>query len=105
MREASYFILASLTGGPLHGYGVAKRSEELSDGRVRLSSGTLYGALDRLVDEGLIEVANETVVEGRRRRNYRITDAGRGAANAEAARLQSASKAVSRSIKLGPALA
>lgn len=105
MREASYFILASLMGGQLHGYGVAKRSEELSDGRIRLSSGTLYGALDRLVNEGLVEVAGETVVTGRRRRNYQITDAGRTAAVAEVARLQAASEAVARSIDIGPAFA
>lgn len=105
MREASYFVLASLMGGPLHGYGVAKRSEELSDGRLRLSSGTLYGALDRLVDEGLIEVAGETVVDGRRRRNYRITDSGREAAAVEVVRLRSAADAVQRSIDLGSAFA
>lgn len=105
MREASYFILASLMGSELHGYGVAKRSEQLSEGRVRLSSGTLYGALDRLVSEGLIEVAGETKVAGRRRRNYRITEAGRAAAIAEVARMRSAAAAVDRSMEIGQAWA
>lgn len=105
MREPTYFVLASLMAGPLHGYGVAKRAEKLSDGRVRLTAGTLYGALDRLVNNGLITVDGESVVDGRRRRNYRITDAGNAAALAEVDRLRSAAKAVELSISLGPATA
>ena len=48
MREPTYFVLASLLRGPLHGYAIIKRAEQLSDGRVRLATGTLYTALDRL---------------------------------------------------------
>jgi PadR family transcriptional regulator, regulatory protein PadR len=48
MREPTYFVLASLLDGPLHGYAIIQRSEELSGGRVRLATGTLYTALDRL---------------------------------------------------------
>ena len=43
-REPTYFILASLIDGPLHEYGIIKQAELLSDGRVRLAAGTLYGA-------------------------------------------------------------
>lgn len=89
MREPTYFVLLSLLGGPLHGYGIAKRAEELSDGRVRLTAGTLYGALDRLVDQGLITIDGEEVVRGRRRRYYRIQEAGRTAVLAEVERLRS----------------
>ena len=53
MSTASYFILAALLDGPRHGYGIIKQAAELSDGRVRLAAGTLYGALDRLTGRGL----------------------------------------------------
>lgn len=105
MREPTYFVLVSLMPGPLHGYGITKRAEELSDGRVKLAAGTLYGALDRLVSEGLIDVDHEEVVKGRNRRYYRITQAGETATFAEVERMQSAVTAVARSTKLGPAVA
>ena len=57
MREPTYFVLASLLGGPLHGYAIIKRAGELSGGRVRLATGTLYTALDRLTRAGLIDDA------------------------------------------------
>lgn len=52
MREPTYFVLASLLDGPLHGYGIIQRADELSAGRLRLATGTLYTALDRLTAEG-----------------------------------------------------
>jgi hypothetical protein len=50
LSESTYFVLASLIDGPLHGYGIIKRATEISDERVRLTAGTLYGALERLLD-------------------------------------------------------
>jgi PadR family transcriptional regulator PadR len=47
LRPASYFVLAALLDGPLHGYAIAARARELSGGEVRLTAGTLYGALER----------------------------------------------------------
>ncbi|MEM9561681.1 MAG: PadR family transcriptional regulator [Actinomycetota bacterium] len=88
VREPTYFILLSLLGEPRHGYAIARRSEELSDGRVRLAAGTLYGALDRLVDQGLIAVEREETVQGRRRRTYRIEEPGRRAVIAEVERMR-----------------
>ena len=93
VREPTLYILLALLGGPSHGYAIAKRVDELSDGRVRLAAGTLYGALDRLVDTGLVEVDGEEQVNGRRRRNYRISDAGRQAALAEVQRLRAVVRA------------
>src|ERR671919_1215682 len=90
LRPASYFVLASLLDGPLHGYAIAARAEELSGGEVRLTAGTLYGALERMSGQGLVEIDREETVEGRRRRYYRITGAGREAVTAEAARLAAA---------------
>jgi DNA-binding PadR family transcriptional regulator len=89
MTEQALFILASLAGGERHGYGIARDAQDLSDGRVRLTAGTLYGALNRLADEGLVEPAGEREVQGRRRRYYRLTGAGRAALADEVERLRS----------------
>ncbi|MEY9968262.1 PadR family transcriptional regulator PadR [Streptacidiphilus sp. MAP12-16] len=94
MSEATYFILAALLDGPLHGYAVIKRAQEQSGGRVNLAVGTLYGALDRMTDEGLIEVDREEVVAGRSRRYFQVTDSGRGAVQEEAGRLAAAAAVV-----------
>jgi PadR family transcriptional regulator len=96
LRPASYFVLAALLDGPLHGYAIAARAEELSEGRVRLTAGTLYGALDRMTGQGLVQVDREEVVEGRLRRYYRLSDQGRDAVLREADRLAAAAKAVHR---------
>lgn len=88
MREPTYFMLLALLGGRLHGYGIAKKAEELSEGRVRLAAGTLYGALDRLTDQGLIDTSGEELVDGRKRRYYEISEKGRSEVVAEVARLQ-----------------
>jgi DNA-binding PadR family transcriptional regulator len=94
MREPTYFILASLLDGPLHGYAIAERARELSGGRVQLAAGTLYGALGRLVSEGLISEGPEETVAGRRRRYHEITDAGKDAVAEQAARLRASAAAV-----------
>jgi PadR family transcriptional regulator, regulatory protein PadR len=94
MSEATYFILAALLDGPLHGYAVIKRVQEQSGGRVNLAVGTLYGALDRMTDDGLIEVDHEEVVAGRPRRYFRVTNAGREAVRKEASRLSAAAAVV-----------
>ena len=102
MREPTYFILLSLLGGRLHGYGIAKRAEELSGERVRLAAGTLYGALDRLAEQGLIAVDGVEKVGGRKRRYYTITETGRTEVVAEVARLEaSVSAAKSVNVNVG----
>jgi len=102
MREPTYFTLAALLDGPLHGYAIAKRAEAVSDGRVRLTAGTLYAALDRLLGQGLITVDGEEVVEGRARRYYRLTASGRRALQAEAARLADAAAVVVSRVSATP---
>ena len=94
LRPASYFVLASLLDGPLHGYAISARATELSSGDVRLTAGTLYGALDRMTARGLVEIESEETVEGRLRRYYRLTGGGRDAVLAEADRLASAARVV-----------
>ena len=94
LRPASYFVLAALLDGPLHGYAISSRAAELSDGDVRLTAGTLYGALERMAARGLVEIEREETVEGRLRRYYRLTDGGRDAVVKEADRLAAAARVV-----------
>jgi PadR family transcriptional regulator, regulatory protein PadR len=95
MRAPTYFVLAALLAGPLHGYAIIKRAEEMSGGRVRLATGTLYTALDRLTADGHIRLVGEEMVAGRIRRSYGLTDAGSAALRAEALRLAEAARLVS----------
>ncbi len=76
LREPTFLILTSLASGPRHGYGIIQDVEKISAGRVKLKAGTLYGSLDRLVEEGLVEPDREEVESGRLRRYYRITGEG-----------------------------
>lgn len=94
MREPTYYILASLQDEPLHGYAIIKRAGELSRGQVRLATGTLYAALDRLAGEQLVRVSDEQIVNGRARRYYTLTEAGLVALREEAARLADAARIV-----------
>jgi PadR family transcriptional regulator, regulatory protein PadR len=94
LRRPTYFILASLLEGPLHGYGVIKRVEELTGGELRLAAGTLYAALDRLAAEGLVKQDGEAVVSGRLRRYYRLTADGSATLKAEATQLRRAADVV-----------
>ena len=92
MREPTYFVLSALLRGPLHGYAIMKRAEELSGGRVRLATGTLYTALDRLTAEGHVELVSEERVGGRVRRTYGLTEGGSAALRAEAVRMAEAAR-------------
>ena len=87
LREPTFLILSSLAGGSRHGYGILLDVAAMSDGRVKLRAGTLYGSLDRLVEEELVAVDREKVEQGRLRRYYRITAKGRRVLAAEAERL------------------
>jgi PadR family transcriptional regulator len=86
MTEQAFFILTALVGAPRHGYGIVGEVEQLSAGRVDLKVGSLYGVLDRLVADGLVELDREEAHQGRLRRYYRLTEQGRNALSAEAAR-------------------
>jgi DNA-binding PadR family transcriptional regulator len=91
-REPTYLVLASLLDGPLHGYAIIQRTGELSGGRVRLATGTLYTALDRLCAEGHVELVLEEIVNGRVRRSYGLTPRGARALRAEAKRMTEAAR-------------
>jgi PadR family transcriptional regulator, regulatory protein PadR len=95
MTGQAFFVLTALADGPRHGYGIVGEVEELSQGRVKLKIGGLYGVLDRLAAEGLIEPDREEAHDGRLRRYYRLTRDGRDAL-AEEAELRAATARVVR---------
>jgi len=84
MTGQAFFVLTALADGPRHGYGIVREVVELSQGRVKLKIGSLYGVLDRLATDGLIEPDREEAHDGRLRRYYRLTQDGRRALAAEA---------------------
>ncbi|MEU7902139.1 PadR family transcriptional regulator [Actinoplanes sp. NPDC049118] len=88
MQEPTFLILTALAAQPLHGYGLIQSVADLSDGDVRLRAGTLYGALDRLTGQGLIEIDRSEEVDGRLRRYYRLSDSGAAALADQAERLR-----------------
>lgn len=88
MREPTFLLLTALAGQPQHGYALIREVAHLSGGRVRLKPGTLYAALDRLADEGLIALSGEEVVDGRLRRYYCLTSTGAGTLERETQRLR-----------------
>lgn len=93
MTQAAFFILTALVDQPRHGYGIVQVVDELSEGHVQLRIGTLYGVLDRLATDGLIELDREEAQQGRLRRYYRLTDAGGAALSAEAQRMAAGARA------------
>jgi DNA-binding PadR family transcriptional regulator len=83
MTEAMYYILLSLLK-PGHGYGMMRRISELSNGRIIMGPGTLYGVLTRMKNEGLIILQSQED----RRKTYAITETGRHALRQEYERLK-----------------
>ncbi|MDW5322914.1 PadR family transcriptional regulator [Plantactinospora sp. KLBMP9567] len=99
LREPTFLILTALAREPMHGYGIVTEVAALSDGRLTLRPGTLYGALDRLTDEGLVEPDREEIVGGRLRRYYRLTETGGSVLAAETERLRRNVEAASRRLR------
>ena len=84
MNEQRFLVLTALAGGPLHGYGLVEEVAALTGGGHRPRPGALYHGLDRMLAQGLVRVEREEVVEGRLRRSYALTDAGRSMLDDEA---------------------
>lgn len=76
MREPTFLLLTALAEGPQHGYALLQAVSALSNGRVHLRPGSLYGALDRLAREGLVRESGTEVVASRHRRYYDLTEVG-----------------------------
>lgn len=94
LREPTLFILLTLSGEPKHGYAILKDVEALSEGRVVLSTGTLYGALSRLLEQGVIRKSTgnggtdgSDGPDDPRRKVYELTQFGQRVLAAEIKRL------------------
>jgi DNA-binding PadR family transcriptional regulator len=86
LGTAVFHILVALAGQDRHGYSIMLDIAARTDGRIKVSPGTLYGAIRRLLEDGLI-VETAQVDDDERRRYYRLTELGHAVASAEAARL------------------
>jgi DNA-binding PadR family transcriptional regulator len=90
LTPATFQVLVALADGEKHGYAIIKEVLRRSDGKVTLRTATLYAALKRFVDDGLIVESAERpdpALDDERRRYYRLTERGRRVAEAEADRL------------------
>jgi DNA-binding PadR family transcriptional regulator len=98
LSEPVLLILLSLADAPRHGYALLKDIESLSRGRVRLSTGTLYGALRRLLEDRWIErFAQEDT--SREKQAYRLTSAGRAQLDGELDRMKQLTRAAGARLK------
>lgn len=96
LQEPTLLILTALADRPRHGYAVTQEVKALSEGRVVLRTGTLYGALDRLLKDGLIEVHREEIVDGRARKVYALAPPGRETLSAAAERMAATAREATR---------
>jgi DNA-binding PadR family transcriptional regulator len=89
MAPAVFQILIALADQPLHGYGIMLDIAARSDGKVKMSPGTLYGSIKQMLEDGLIEETQSRTAasDDERRRYYRLTRDGREAARQEMARM------------------
>ena len=85
LSPSVFHVLISLSAGERHGYLIMREVSDRTQGKVRMSTGTLYGLIRRLLADGLIV---EVPAGDPRRRAYRLTPFGRDVARAEAARLE-----------------
>jgi DNA-binding PadR family transcriptional regulator len=101
-----YQILLALAARDRHGYLIRKAVEQQTDGAMKLGPGTLYAAIRRLEDQGLIEESPwrpDADLDDPRRRYYRLTKTGRAALEAETDRLHATVKLALRHLKMRPA--
>ena len=99
LSEPVFLILTSLAEEPRHGYALIKDIEELSSGRVRLSTGTLYGALRRMLEACWIE-RFDTGDTSRDKQSYRLTPEGRSRLAADLERLKPLTRAAAARLRI-----
>ena len=103
MREPTFWVLTVLAAGRRHGYSLIQEARELSDGRVDLKVATLYAALERLGEQGLVAVDGDEIVDGRTRRYFRLTDAGAVALQQQVQRIEANAMQARARLVLHPA--
>ena len=99
LTEPVLLILMSLVDQPRHGYGLLKDIEALSHGRVRMSTGTLFGALRRLLEDGWIQRFDQPDTS-REKQAYRLTTAGRKQLAQELDRMKQLARAGSARLRM-----
>jgi DNA-binding PadR family transcriptional regulator len=87
LTPAVFHILLALADGEKHGYAIMQEVEAISEKRVKMGPGTLYGSIKRMLEAGLIEEAGEQDEDNERRRYYRLTPFGDRVLSAEGRRL------------------
>jgi DNA-binding PadR family transcriptional regulator len=105
MNDSTFFVLAALADERRHGYGIVEHTRALSSGGVRLTTGTLYGMLERLTASGLIAADGDEVVQGRLRRYYRLTEAGAQTLHEQTRQMRRAASVADRQLRLRERLA
>jgi PadR family transcriptional regulator PadR len=103
MREPTFWVLTVLATGRRHGYALIQEARELSGGRVDLKVATLYAALDRLGQQGLVAIDGDEVVDGRLRRYFRLTDDGAQQLEEQIVRLEANAREARARLRLRPA--
>lgn len=91
LKHSTYLILLALGEGEMHGYGIMQTLADRTNGRERVLPGTLYAALARMVDDGMVEELDPPEADqsgGPQRRYYRRSAYGRAVARAESERLR-----------------
>lgn len=88
LTESYFYILLCLAKKPMHGYGIMQETERLSDGMVKIGSGTMYGATSNMLKKKWIEECKEDESGMERKRMYRLTEAGSQVLKEEVYRLR-----------------
>ena len=103
LTEPVFLILMSLADQPRHGYALIKDIESLSNGRVRLSTGTLFGAIRRLLENGWI-VRSKQLDRSRGKQDYKLTGEGLGQLKSELNRMRQLTRAATARLKIREAI-
>ncbi|MEO6115166.1 MAG: PadR family transcriptional regulator [Pseudolysinimonas sp.] len=103
LREPSFWVLTALAAGRNHGYALIQETKTLSSGRVDLKVPTLYAALDRLREQGLVAPDGDEVTDGRLRRFFRLTDEGATRLRDEIQRMEANAREAKARLRMRPA--
>jgi DNA-binding PadR family transcriptional regulator len=101
LQEPTRLVLTALADAPRHGYAILQEVLVITDGRTTMLTGTLYTALDRLLQQELIQVEKEEIVAGRLRRSFALTEQGRSTLAEETRRLRAGAAEAERRLALG----
>ncbi|MFF1871416.1 PadR family transcriptional regulator [Streptomyces sp. CB03911] len=101
LQEPTRLVLTALADAPRHGYAIVQEVLTITGGRTRMLTGTLYTALDRLLQQELVRIDHEEVVAGRLRRTFALTEQGRQTLADETERLRAGVAEAERRLGLG----